>query len=223
MPNDAPDWQRVVNVAAGPALTDAPDWEHVVVGPGGGAIGGGGGGGLSAATFGFAGWTFPSYDVNAGIAQNNGIIFLQMIFWEVSTSISKVGFIIDTAGGGPVANENYIGIYSFDPLTRPMGDMSLLASTAPGVVDAVVTSLGTVEVSLSAALNVTAGDVALIAYVGQATTAPQFVGKGNYGVYDWPLIGTYTRTITGTYTSLPATILGSNTEVYGGSNFYWAR
>lgn len=41
MAQDAPDWQRVVNVTAGPGMTDAPDWERVVVGPGGGSVGGG--------------------------------------------------------------------------------------------------------------------------------------------------------------------------------------
>ena len=71
---DAPDWERVVALISGGAVSDAPDWQRTVTGPGAAPVGGGPGvatgvvpPGMSATTYDMALlWTGATANLNAG-------------------------------------------------------------------------------------------------------------------------------------------------------------
>jgi len=223
MANDAPDWQRVVNITAGPALTDAPDWEKVVVGPGGSPVGGGGGapGLLLPTDIGWAGWTCIPTLPSGTFAFSAGFIDGDLVKWAKSTTISKIGFYNNLAGV-LTANENFLGVYSATPGTGPFITANLLASTAPGACDAPCSVVGYNEVALANPLAVTEGGFAYIVFLFNGTTMP------TPNIYSYvetttnPLVGFDWITKVGGYTTLPASLAAADVNPGGSVNYAYA-
>jgi hypothetical protein len=168
VPYDAPDWDRIVNIVAGPALTDAPDWERIVVGPGGTGIGGGGGSVpsiLYPPDLGYIGWSSdPLVATNIGTGLNfdgsstGGYIFFTMVKAVKAGTVTNLGAYVVHASTHTVANGSALGLYSVAyGVDGVPSSVSLLGSTGSGALGTAVASTGQTFVALSSGVTVTAG------------------------------------------------------------------
>ena len=218
MASDAPDWQRVVNVAAGPALTDAPDWEHVVVGPGGSAVGGGGADYWDWALDGSLVQTWPNTLCFNTVNLSTYVIELTKFVVRSAKTVSKAMFYGQPIANPVIADQNYIGIYSY----VLGGAMTLLGVTPPGACDVPFggTITTPITVDLVAPVALSPGTM----YYAAVLCNTAFVGSGNLLAIDLPqdlitetfdgsAICYYTTPSTLAYTSLPASIAAANLTV----------
>ena len=232
MPTGAPDWQTVVSIV--PSVTaGAPDWEKVVVGPGGVPISGGGAEpGISAADFGYAGWTFPPTLLQGDNEQTAGAIVGNLVKWQKSMTINYVGLGCTQAAVGLLADENYVGIYSVDVAGGSFPTITLLASSASGAIDALFGAAAIVACPLSAGLAVTAGDYAFIATLFNpgAVAGDHVPGLwANLRTFDlsgsflngWPINGTGFVTTSTAYSTLPTTLAGTDLVAASPINLAW--
>jgi hypothetical protein len=169
---DAPDWQTIITLQSGGALTDAPDWTDVVTGPGGTQpISGGGGGTLSYYfALGYLGVTCDPTVTNNGAAHTAGQIALNA-FIAFSTASANFITMYVTSGSSVTANQNYVGIYDAGQTTP--GSATRLGVSAAGACDAVFNSTGLHKIALSAPVALTGGAMYYAAFLNNGGT-PSF-------------------------------------------------
>ena len=224
MAQDAPDWQLVVNVSAGPALSDAPDWEKVVVGPGGSAIGGGGADFLDWHLDGSYLQTLPASLTTSSTYLTTAIVLLTKLAVTTAKTVSKCHFYVTGNGGTPVANQNYVGLYSY----APAGAMTLVATTAAGACDAAfgsaATTPWTIDLAASASLAVgtdyyaaVLANTSVVGSLDLPAIYPPF-GIATEGIDGLALVF-FTQPATLAYTSLPASIAAANLTAGVFNNF----
>jgi len=160
--SDAPDFQEIVHIQTGGALSDAPDWQRNVTGPGGGIVQGFAGDGWVPQTYGIGAWTFPPYvpQVNSA-ALTRGTLFLTLLPIGATCTVSQVEVLVTTAQATPTTNENFIGIYELDYAVGTQ--YNLRASTAAGIMDTGFSAANHNLYTFSSSVTLTAGNVYWIA------------------------------------------------------------
>lgn len=218
---DAPDWQNIVTVAPPGAVSDSPDWQTVVTGPGGGVVPGASPDGWTTQFWGTGAWTFPPYVPTVpNTAFVNGRIYFTALPVSTTTTVSTISIVITTALTGPVANENYLGIY-LDSVYDPSGDnYTLVGATAAGTCDTYFTGAGTMyNIPLASPVTLVAGQLYWIALLstGSSNTLKVLVSSlgtpasGSGGIFRANQVGPYGTNLepsvayewSGTETSLP--------------------
>lgn len=168
---DSPDWQNVVTVSTGGPVTDAPDWQEIVVGPGGAPV--------TVATTsndfppdqGYYGWSGPPYEFPIqDSALSNAELDLVFAKAVVSGTVNNLTLYMTGVGSGFVANKNYMGIYIPVLVGGVPVSLSLLATTAAGVLEGIITTSGIRTIPLSSSLAVTAGQIYYIALTYDQTS-----------------------------------------------------
>jgi hypothetical protein len=172
---DAPDYQTIIQIQYGGALTDAPDWTNVVTGPGGGAITG-----VtdqfapSAADYGFSGWTYFLQEVSSGtVTPSTGVIYVTQ-FKTVATQTSQsVGFWQATTASGLVASECYIALWDWEFLSSTPLAVSASGALSTNMQAAMVPAPPTWNyVELSTSYSVQPGQFYAIALLLNGTGIP---------------------------------------------------
>lgn len=177
---DTPDWQRIVTVVSGGAVSDAPDWQRVVTGPGAAPVGGGTPTDWGPTAFGWSGWTDSIY--GGGTVGRNfatGVIELSMFYCAITTTITQVIIQNPAIGGTLTANTNYVGFYTAPGSGGTPGAPQLLAHTATGAIDSAGTAGGYHAYALNNSISVTAGEVLYAAFLTNYTTGTGLLWSGN--------------------------------------------
>lgn len=168
---DTPDWQRIVTVVSGGAVSDAPDWQRVVTGPGAAPVGGGTPFDWNPATLGWLGWTAGLYSgMQVGRLFGTGQIQLSPFYVAVTGTISNILMCFPATGGTLTANENFAGFYTAPGSGGTPSAPQLLAHTATGALDGVGATGGYHALALNNSISVTAGEVLYAAFLTNFTT-----------------------------------------------------
>jgi hypothetical protein len=154
---DAPDWQTIITLQTGGAVTDAPDWTDVVTGPGGTQpVGGAGGNGLLG-MWGNAGFLGVTIDPGIGPATQGllGGNLSVMAFVALFTGPVNNVIVPLTAGSALTGNSTYAGVYDMGQASA--GNMTLLCTSASGAAATAWAGQGSVPVAMTTNPTLTAG------------------------------------------------------------------
>lgn len=165
---------------------------------------------------GFAAWAYDPANTPNTTVTTSGTLYLAQVELRYGTTVTKGAIGIGTAGVGPVANQNFIGLYG------PNG--TLRASTAAGAIDGSLTATGLLNATFSASFTAPAGNY-WIAFLNNAAT-PVAVARNsglNLGIANGgAAASTYRFCVNGTgLTSLPATITPASNSLTGATTM-WA-
>ena len=177
MPNDAPDYQRVLNTTT-TAMSDAPDWEEVAVGPGGGAIGTAGGATVPhwPPDQNYAGETWDlALATNRGSVSVVGGLLLSGVKWVQSRTVNDVVSFWSGTDPSPTPNQNYLAVYTPTLTSGVLTALTLVASTSAGTLDPFLVLAGQQVVPLSGSLSVRAGQWYYVGPLIHKDPAPNFV------------------------------------------------
>lgn len=213
---DSPDYQRIITLVQGGAMTDAPDWQQVITGPSGGVVPG-----VVASVdwapsdLNLVGWSYPINLTDASTSQVMATGTLQA--WPVkataATSITHVGAPFACAGVTFTANQNFMGIYTSSYTSGNPVTFSRAATTAAGAIESTLTASGGMKFfALSSSVAVTAGQVLWVAALVNWTGAINAVVKAipnNPGLTTtndthWKFVAAWESA--GPYTTLPASV-----------------
>ena len=120
---------------------------------------------FTAADYSLAAWTYDPILFNDGASYVNGTVYLVRLNLRRATVIGHVAYYLNSAAVAPVANQNYVGVYS------PAG--TLLGSSAAGAADS-RNSTGLNLCPLASAVAAPAGFV-WAAYLFNAGTPASFL------------------------------------------------
>jgi hypothetical protein len=162
---------------------------------------------------GYAAWTFDPVFGGTGAAQpSSGQIKLYRVRSQITTSVSHIDVVVQTAGSGLTSGQNLLGVYD-DSGNRlgVSGDMTT-AFGSTGVATGTMT-----------AFNVTAGQILRLAILMVGTTIPHIAELGEPATIAMTNINLSTANARGIFftgqTSMPTTLTYSSASV--GSAFMW--
>lgn len=165
---------------------------------------------------GFIGWTYdPSGTTNATLTVS-GTVYLARVPVRTAQTISKLAIGITTAAATVTANESFLGLYN--------AAGTLVASTAAGALDTLITSAGILNVAVATPYAAAAGYY-WVAFVNNATTAATVARASGASLSisnGGAAASSFRYAVNGTsQTSLPGSITpGSNTV--SGATTMWA-
>jgi hypothetical protein len=203
-------------------MTDAPDWQRVVVGPGAAPIGGGGTANedICSVDRELVGWSWDPKYTTGVIAPTSGVVQFSLVKAVKTATVTNIWIWEAGEVGAPVADESYLGLYAFAGAGLNPTSLTLLASTAPGLLDVPWPYSNLQPVPLAGSGSaVTAGQLLYVAALYNAGSVPKFQyhSDPSYG-YQLPIATTLQTAAA--YASLPATLTGG--DVYQNGVWLWA-
>lgn len=158
-------------------------------------------------------WTYDPALTFSGTNSVSGTVYLAKVVIRQTTTVSKVMISISSAAVTPVANQNFLGVYN--------SAGTLVAQTAAGVLDTLITSSGALTATLSTTPTLTAGTY-WVAFLNNAATPTQlgrassFESTPNANLtnanYRFAINGTARTTLAASIT--PASNTSSNSITY---------
>ena len=172
---------------------------------------------------GFVGWAYQPYDAGAhdGPVAGSGQLAFALVKATKTTTISDIWAWFANAGAALVADENYLGIYSFTGDGILPTTMTLLGATPAGLMDTVPGAGQPRAYALAAPVAVTEGElyyVALLFNAGGARPSIQYLADPTYG-YPIP-IATAMNSNASAFTALPASL--GTADLTASGQYFWA-
>lgn len=114
---------------------------------------------------GFAAWAYDPATITTGSATTSGVLFCVRLLIRAMAAVSTLWANVNTAAVTPTANQNFLGLYQIAG-----GNANLLAGTAPGAIDGLITGGGPLSAPITPQLLIP-GQY-LVAMLFNAATPP---------------------------------------------------